>query len=170
MFLVGSTGLPSALVRSLEEPYAGVDFRTVPPADAVVMLGGGIEPARLEAPGFHLNRAGDRVLMALELIRLGKAPVLVLGGGTGTIAGETRVEADLLKAWIEQDATRARRGGDQPRRVREYARARRSACARWRSGGAGSKCCWSPPRAICVARRRLSPPPACRSARCRAIS
>src|SRR5688572_19249923 len=80
IFAVGSTDLPGAILRSLERLYAGVNLAELPNADAVVMLGGGIEPARFEAGGFHLTRAGDRVLMAVEMMRRGKAPTLVLGG------------------------------------------------------------------------------------------
>lgn len=102
LYAVCSTGLPGSLLRQLERPYAGVDVRHLPPADAVMLLGGGMEPSLLEITGFHLNYAGDRIITALELIRLGKAPVLVLGGGTGKIDGETRVESQILKAWIDE--------------------------------------------------------------------
>ncbi len=100
IFVVGSTDLPGSLLRSLEREFAGIDVRQLPPADAVVMLGGGIEPSRYEAGGFHLTRAGDRLLMAVEMMRLGKAPVLVLGGGASEINGEKQIEADLVRDWI----------------------------------------------------------------------
>ena len=94
--VIGSTGLPGAMLASLERPYAGVKIDALPVCDAVVMLGGGTEPSRYEVGTLHLNQAGDRVLMALELIRLGKAPVLVLGGAGAPLDGEVKVEADLL--------------------------------------------------------------------------
>ena len=100
LLVVGGTSLPDFLLRTLEEPYAGGDYREVPPADAVVMLGGGVEASRGEVGGLHFNRAGDRVLMALELIRLKKAPVLVLGGGASLLGADLRAESDLLRAWI----------------------------------------------------------------------
>lgn len=100
LFVVGGTVVPNALLRSLEREWVGVDVKKLPPADAVVMLGGGIEPSRYEVGGFHLTRAGDRLLMAIEMMRLGKAPVLVLGGGGAKLDDEVRVEADLLRAWI----------------------------------------------------------------------
>lgn len=88
------------MLRSLESEFAQVDVKQLPPADAVVMLGGGIEPSRYEAAGFHLTRAGDRLLMAVEMMRLGKAPVLVLGGGASELNGEKQIEADLVRDWI----------------------------------------------------------------------
>jgi uncharacterized SAM-binding protein YcdF (DUF218 family) len=104
VFLLGSSPLPGNLLATLERPYAGFEPEAVEPGDAVVMLGGGIEASRHEAAGFHLTLAGDRVLMALHLIHLGKAPVLVLGGGGEKIGGQMEVESELLKAWVVKDA------------------------------------------------------------------
>lgn len=100
VFAVGATDLPGSMLRSLEREFAAVDVKQLPAADAVVMLGGGIEPSRYEAGGFHLTRAGDRLLMAVEMMRLGKAPVLVLGGGASELKGEMQVEADMVRDWI----------------------------------------------------------------------
>lgn len=98
--IVGSSGLPASLVAALEKPYAGKKPDELPECDAVVMLGGGVEPSRYEVGGLHLTKAGDRVLMALELMRLGKAPVLVIGGAAATLDGTLRVEADLTGQWV----------------------------------------------------------------------
>ena len=100
--LIGSTGLPGAMLASLERPYAGVKIDALPVCDAVVMLGGGTEPSRYEVGTLHLNQAGDRVVMALELMRRGKAPVLVLGGAGAPLDGEVKVEADLLSRFLEE--------------------------------------------------------------------
>jgi uncharacterized Ntn-hydrolase superfamily protein/uncharacterized SAM-binding protein YcdF (DUF218 family) len=100
LYYVGATGFPGTLLGTLEKPYAGLNVADLPPCDAVVMLGGGIEPSKYEAGGFHLTRAGDRVLMAMELVRKGKAPVLVVGGGGTKLDGHMEVEADLLKSWL----------------------------------------------------------------------
>ena len=97
IYLIGATDLPDALLRSLENPYAGVQLDTLPVCDAVVMLGGGLDPARYEVGGLHLTRAGDRIVTALEMIRLGKAPVLVCGGSGVKVDGVMKVEADLFK-------------------------------------------------------------------------
>ena len=105
--VIGSTGLPGAMLAALERPYAGVKIDALPVCDAVVMLGGGTEPSRYEVGTLHLNQAGDRVVMALELIRLGKAPVLVLGGAGAPIDGEVKVEADLLARFLAERALAA---------------------------------------------------------------
>jgi uncharacterized SAM-binding protein YcdF (DUF218 family) len=99
--LVGSTDFAGWLLRGLERPWAEVDLATLPAADAVLVLGGGTEPARHEAGGVHFTKAGDRVILGVELVRLGKAKVLVLGGGGADFDGQTVAEADRVKAWLE---------------------------------------------------------------------
>ena len=96
----GSSDFPGWLLRGLEKPWAGVKSAELPQCDAVVVLGGGTEPSRFEMAGMHLTKAGDRVLMGLELIRLGRAPVLCLGGGKSEFDGVSVSEADVVKAWL----------------------------------------------------------------------
>jgi uncharacterized SAM-binding protein YcdF (DUF218 family) len=100
IYLVGSTGFPGWLMRGLERPFANMGPETRPQADAIVMLGGGSEPARYEAGGMHLSYAGDRIIMALELARLGKAPALVLGGGEASFPNEIISESETVKRWM----------------------------------------------------------------------
>lgn len=100
--IIGSTDVPGAILRSLERPWAGVELASLPEADAIVMLGGGIEASRYEVNHMHLTRAGDRILMAMEMVRLKKAPVLVLGGNSTSLDGTLRVEADMLRTWLGQ--------------------------------------------------------------------
>ncbi len=98
---VGGTNLSLLLLAALERPYAGVKAEELPQADVIVLLGGGVEPSPSEVGQLHLNIAGDRLVMALELARLGKAPVLCVSGGTAQL-GQTRwVEADLIKQAID---------------------------------------------------------------------
>lgn len=103
IYLIGATDLPDALLRSLESPYAGVKLDALPACDAVVMLGGGLDPSRHEVGGLHLTIAGDRIIAALEMIRLGNAPVLICGGSGVEVDGVMKVEGDLFKqALIER--------------------------------------------------------------------
>jgi uncharacterized SAM-binding protein YcdF (DUF218 family) len=101
--IMGSTPVSDWLLDSLEKPYAGVHIEDLPEADAIVMLGGGSEPARLEAFDIHLSPAADRILMARALLRFGKSKALMLGGGSAKLDGRIRSEADgvrdLLAAW-----------------------------------------------------------------------
>ena len=103
IYIIGATPLPDALLRSLENPYVGVKLDALPACDAVVMLGGALDPSRHEVGGLHLTIAADRIVAALEMIRLGKAPVLVCGGSGVNVDGVEKVEADLFKkALIER--------------------------------------------------------------------
>jgi uncharacterized SAM-binding protein YcdF (DUF218 family) len=101
--VVGSTPVPDWLLESLERPYAGVRLENLPSADAIVMLGGGSEPARYEAFHVHLSPAGDRLITAGALLKMGKSTALMLGGGGAKLDGRMRAEAegvrDLLAAW-----------------------------------------------------------------------
>ena len=98
--LMGSTDFPGWLLRRLELPWAGFRPADLPVCDAIVILGGGTEPSRFEAGQVHLTRAGDRLHMGMELARLGKAPVMVFGGGEARFAEETKLEADLVRDWM----------------------------------------------------------------------
>jgi uncharacterized SAM-binding protein YcdF (DUF218 family) len=102
VYVFGATGVPGMLLGSLEQPYGGVNYAALPPADAVVLLGGGVGLSRDEVGGLHLSDSGDRVIMALEMMRLGKAPVLVCGGGIVKMESGELSEADLLKRALEE--------------------------------------------------------------------
>lgn len=90
LWLFGATPVPGWLLGSLEKPYAGMPVDRVPKANAVVLLGGGSSRSKFEAQKFHINRAGDRVIMALDLMHSNRAPALVLGGAfTKSVKEET---------------------------------------------------------------------------------
>ncbi len=74
----------------------------LPACDAIVQLGGASQPSSHEAGGVHLSFAGDRVLMALELARLGKAPVLCLSGGVPPEGSPSGNEADAVQLAIAE--------------------------------------------------------------------
>ncbi len=102
MWLIGSTPLSNALLGSLERPYAGMEIKPMPKVDAVILLGGGSWPSRYEAGQMHLNRAGDRTMMALFLMKQGKADTLIIGGGAKRGDGRMWRMSENAKSWIEQ--------------------------------------------------------------------
>ena len=103
IYLIGASTLPDALLRSLEQPYFEVKRETLPVCDAVVVLGGALDPSPREVAQLHLTIAADRIITALEMIRLGKAPVLVSGGSGIEMGGEMKIEGDLVnQALIER--------------------------------------------------------------------
>jgi len=133
LLAVGGTELPNVLLRSLERPYAGVKAADLPTCDAVILLGGGFEPSLYEVAHLRLTPAADRCIMALELMRLGKAPTLCIGGSSGDLAGRYLVESEVVRqALVERrvlDAEivalgRCANTAEEAWKVRDLARAR----------------------------------------------
>ncbi len=79
LWVCSTAPVANELARSLEWRYAYPE--EVPQADAIVVLGGGTEPAISPRKSVEMNSAGDRIFAAAKLYREGKAPVLILSGG-----------------------------------------------------------------------------------------
>lgn len=97
-----SSPLSGALLATLERPYARASLDDVPACDAVIVLGGGIAPSTNDVVGFTFTDAGDRIIAAVELMRQGKAPVLVMGGGFYQETGDKISDTPLVRGWIER--------------------------------------------------------------------
>ncbi|NBR84793.1 MAG: YdcF family protein [Proteobacteria bacterium] len=102
MWVFGATPLPGRILAALERPWVGVKRTELPTADAVVLLGGFLAPSREEVGQVHFNGSADRAVTALELIRLGKAKVLAVGGGSSRYNGEVYCEADSFKQLVDE--------------------------------------------------------------------
>ena len=74
------------LARSLE--WREIPSGPLPQADAIVILGGAVNDAAWPRPWVHLTGAGDRLLYAAKLYREGKAPLLILCGGSSHLNSE----------------------------------------------------------------------------------
>jgi uncharacterized SAM-binding protein YcdF (DUF218 family) len=97
---VGATPLARWLISGMEAPYLQ-GSRQVPTADAVVMLGGTHDYSTLTLLPFNIGEGGDRPLVALELMRLGRAPTLVLGGmGVSIGGGPAFADGEMLAVWM----------------------------------------------------------------------
>ena len=95
--------LADALVRGLERRHPAFAVDKTPSADAIVVLGGAVGPARPPRVAADLSEGADRVLHAARLFRAKKAPLVVVTGGAGPAGGEDAPEsrdmADLLVEW-----------------------------------------------------------------------
>ncbi len=100
IYLIGGTRIPAHLLAGLERQYARGGLTEVAPADAVVMLGGILTVSTNDPLGFDLSMAADRAVTAVELVRRGKARVLVLGGGIQGVKGREEPEGGLIKRWL----------------------------------------------------------------------
>lgn len=80
VLLLGSNSwVANGLVQSLE--WQQLPPKTLPTADAIVLLGGSTKSAFPPRPGVDLSEQGDRVFYAGQLYREGKAPVVISSGG-----------------------------------------------------------------------------------------
>lgn len=100
LWTAGGTPFGAWLLSGLERPYAA-PTRSVGRADAVVMLGGTHSSTGQGWLPFNLGDPGDRVLVALEMVRLGKAGNLVLGGSYYEVGTNRRPDSELLVAWMQ---------------------------------------------------------------------
>jgi uncharacterized SAM-binding protein YcdF (DUF218 family) len=93
LLLVSSNNwVATGVMRSLEWRYP--DTTDLPEAQAIVVLGGSIQPQLPPRSWIEVAEEGDRVLHGARLYLAGRAPLLVLSGGRITWGqGQTRSEA-----------------------------------------------------------------------------
>lgn len=80
LLLASNANVSAALMRSLEWQY--LPPNPVPEAEAIVLLGGATKRAESPRPGVDLGEEGDRLVYAAQLYRAGKAPLLLISGGS----------------------------------------------------------------------------------------
>jgi uncharacterized SAM-binding protein YcdF (DUF218 family) len=88
-----------ALAQHVEAPYPPLRAEALPKAQAIVVLGGGMEPASPGYPYANLNLAADRVWHAARVFKAGRAPLIVASGGsdpTVTPVSEAQAMTGLL--------------------------------------------------------------------------
>ncbi|MBQ9693262.1 MAG: YdcF family protein [Kiritimatiellae bacterium] len=80
------------LGTSLEKRYPPQALSTIPKADAIVLLGGGLGKVLPGLPYPECYAAADRTVMAFRLWKAGKAPVIVPTGESATEAEKVMLE------------------------------------------------------------------------------
>lgn len=100
IWILGATSLPFHFLASLETPYLSANVENAPQADAVVVLGGVTDLSSRDLFGIHFTADAGRPVAAFELMRLGKARNLILGGSYDVQDGKLRLEADALEHWF----------------------------------------------------------------------
>ena len=101
--LTASTPLSHSLLATLESKWPPVDVAQLPECDAIVVLGGGLEPSEFEPAGIHLMGASDRLFTGLMLAKKGRGRLILIGGGSyQRTLGTTASEADAARLWVEQ--------------------------------------------------------------------
>jgi uncharacterized SAM-binding protein YcdF (DUF218 family) len=80
LWVSGNRWVAFGLMRSLE--WQHIPEGEISPADVIVVLGGGTSEMDYPRPMIELGSAGNRVLYTAKLFRDGKAPRILLSGGT----------------------------------------------------------------------------------------
>lgn len=99
--LLGSEMVADHLMVSLERPYAGKALTVLPPADAVVLLGGANGISKYEVFGIGFGEGADRAITAMELMRQNKAKRLIMGGGPMKVQGQQLESAPRQHEWVQ---------------------------------------------------------------------
>lgn len=89
----------SAAVSAGYPPLDAVALRALPKAPAIVLLGGGVNPATAERPMPDLGSGADRIWQAAKLYHAGRAPLIVASGGSDPRVNVTS-EAVAMKALL----------------------------------------------------------------------
>ncbi len=88
------------LGRPLERMYPSHIAASAPAADAIIVLGGGVDLPASPRRGPEFNGSGDRLLEGARLYRAGRAPVVLLSGGNVfnqiDMKGESTYAAELV--------------------------------------------------------------------------
>jgi uncharacterized SAM-binding protein YcdF (DUF218 family) len=99
LYLFSTPLVATWLAQSLEAQTQAVKIEDLPKADAIVVLAGGQAMYMLQdgTPLLFQKNASDRLERGFEALVAGKAPILCIGNGMGSIASEPD-----YAAWIER--------------------------------------------------------------------
>jgi uncharacterized SAM-binding protein YcdF (DUF218 family) len=95
-----STPAASLWIRAyLESQHPALPVAALPDADAIVVLGGAVSPPGTPRSDVDLGSAADRVWHAARLYHAGKAPLVVLSGGSDPAVSEIS-EAEAMQLFL----------------------------------------------------------------------
>ena len=95
-----STPAGSLWIRTpLESQHPALPVAALPDADAIVVLGGAVSPPEVSRSDVDLGSGADRVWHAARLYHAGKAPLIVLSGGSDP-ADSSMSEAEAMQLFL----------------------------------------------------------------------
>jgi len=101
LYLFSIEWTAATLMRAAEAGVAP-SYRPDIVYDAVIVLGGGLDPDGTETSGRpEYNGAGDRILRGFELLREGRARNVLISGGSLDPRPEAVIEADVLSRQLQ---------------------------------------------------------------------
>ena len=98
LYLCSTAGFADYLVAALEDEYPPKALSATPTADAIVVLGGAVRGDTHLGTLGDMNEQADRLVHAARLYQAGKAPRLLLSGGSEP---GTRPEAELMAELLQ---------------------------------------------------------------------
>lgn len=94
------------ILGSLEDQYS-ITVTEHQNADGIIVLGGMMDPVAQRGDVPEFTDGANRLFAGLAILRAGKAPIMILSGGSGLIFQGGPAESTLLKSWLlEQDMAR----------------------------------------------------------------
>lgn len=93
--------LAEQAARTLEHGYPPVAADDLPAADAIVLLGGLLDPAQPPYPD-DLNAGADRARFAAQLWRAGKAPRVICTGGLSPLSRAASAECPRVATLLAE--------------------------------------------------------------------
>lgn len=94
LYLLSTPAISDALAGSLERQYGPVAVDELPRTDAIVVLGGGVQPPARPRKDADLGHAADRVWHGAAAYRAGRAPLVIVTGARPYVdRGESAAEA-----------------------------------------------------------------------------
>lgn len=88
------------LIRSLEDEFPAVEFPQIQNADAIVVLGGMINPLSIHREKPELLSTADRLTDSIILFRQKKAPFILFSGGSGILFQSDVSEAKTARKFL----------------------------------------------------------------------
>jgi len=101
MFACSLPAVSTQLRRGLEDRVPQRALEEYPAADAIVVLGGGVEGSRSGwRTGPHLRAGADRVWYGAQLFHAGRAPLVILSGGDSDWSESDEPEANAAAKFL----------------------------------------------------------------------
>ncbi|TDO24769.1 YdcF family protein [Pedobacter duraquae] len=98
LMLFGSDFLAKEAMRLWETPK--VSMKSLPHHNTAIVLGGIISPPKKADEQANFNRAANRLLIAVQLFKMGKIDTILVAGGGSDIKKEDLAESEQLKRYL----------------------------------------------------------------------
>lgn len=100
LILLSSSFVSGELIGLLEDYHPQPKVAGLPPADAVIVLAGMVNALTGQGERPEFLGSADRILAGEELLLAGRAPVLMISGGSGLMLQTGESEARILERWL----------------------------------------------------------------------